>query len=245
MSDRDSARIDEQLRGIHEAHAELDASLSRHVRTPLTLLLGPLNDILANPASALVPGSRASLETARRSALRLLQLLDTIRDHRGAAKVGPADESAFDLGSFTADIATYFGPACEAAGLRLVTDCPPLAAGSTLDRVAWEAIVVNLVANAVKTTAEGSITVRLRHASGDAQLTVTDTGSGIAERDLQDWFARATPTGDGGGTVGVGLPFVADLVKQHGGSIEGHSSEGHGTTLDRKSTRPNSPHTIT
>src|SRR4051812_7597341 len=231
MSDRDSARIDEQLRGVHEALAELDASLSRHVRTPLTLLLGPLNDILASPASALVPGSRASLETARRSALRLLQLLDTIRDHRGAAKVGPVDESAFDLGSFTAHIATYFGPACEAAGLRLVTDCPPLAAGSTLDRVAWEAIVVNLVANAVKTTAEGSITVRLRHADGDAQLTVTDTGPGIAERDLQDVFARVTPTLDSGGSVGVGLPFVADLVKQHGGSIEVHSSDGHGTTF--------------
>src|SRR3954471_4495938 len=138
MSDRDSARIDEQLRGVHEAHAELDATLSRDVRTPLTLLLGPLNDILGSPASALVPGSRASLETARRSAVRLLQLLDTIRDHRAAAKLGPADdESAFDLGSFTADIATYFGPACEAAGLRLVTDCPPLAAGSTLDRAAW------------------------------------------------------------------------------------------------------------
>jgi PAS domain S-box-containing protein len=231
MSDRDSARIDEQLRGVHEAHAELDATLSRDVRTPLTLLLGPLNDILASPASALVPGSRASLETARRSALRLLQLLDTIRDHRAAAKIGPADESAFDLGSFTADIATYFGAACEAAGLRLVIDCPPLAAGSTVDRVAWEAIVVNLVANAVKTTAEGSITIRLRHASGDAQLTVTDTGPGIAERDLQDVFARVTPTGDGGGSVGVGLPFVADLVKQHGGSIEVHSSDGHGTTF--------------
>jgi PAS domain S-box-containing protein len=231
MSDRDSTRIDEQLRGVHEAHAELDATLARDVRTPLTLLLGPLTDILASPASALVPGSRAALETARRSALRLLQLLDALRDHRSPAMAAPVDDSGFDLGSVTADIAGYFRNACVAAGLRLVVDCPPLAAGAALDRSAWEAIVVNLLANAVKTTAEGSITVRLRETNGDAQLTVTDTGAGIDARDLQYVFARVTPAADGSAAAGVGLPFVADLVRQHGGSIEVHSTGSRGTTF--------------
>jgi len=230
MTDRDSVRSDEQLRGVLDAQAELDATLSRDVRTPLTLLLGPLNDILASPASALAPGSRAALETARRSALRLLQLLDTIRRRPSTARPAAADDSAFDLGAFTTEIVGYFRAACDAAGLRLVTNCAHVAAAATLDRGAWEAIVVNLVANAVKATAEGTIDVRLRHLDGDAQLTVTDTGAGMSERDLEYAFVRAAPTGDGNG-AGFGLPFVADLVKRHGGSIEVHSTEGRGTTF--------------
>jgi len=231
MSEGDSLRIGEQLRGVHEAQAELNATLSRDVRTPLTLLLGPLNDILASPASALVPGSRAALEAARRSALRLLQLLETIRDYRSAATTAPADERAFDLGAFTADVVGYFRRACDATGLRLVVDCPPLAAGATFDRGAWEAIVVNLVAHAVKTTAEGTITVSVREANGGAELTVTDTGTGIGEEDLAYVFTRVTPTGDRSDEVGVGLPFVSTLVKQHGGSIEVRSNDGRGTTF--------------
>ena len=230
MTDRDTVRSDEQLRGVLDAQAELDATLSRDVRTPLTLLLGPLNDILASPASALAPGSRAALETARRSALRLLQLLDTIRDRRSTAPPAAADGSAFDLGAFTTEVAGYFHAACDAAGLRLVIDCPPVAALATLDRRAWEAIVVNLVANAVKTTAEGTIDVRLRHVDGDAQLTVTDSGPGMCERDLPYVFVGAAPTGDGH-DGGFGLPFVADLVKRHGGSIEVHSTQGRGTAF--------------
>ena len=230
MTDRDTMRSDEQLRAVLDAQAELDSTLSRDVRTPLTLLLGPLDDILASPASALAPGSRAALEGARRSALRLLQLLDTIRDRRSAARSAAVDESAFDLGAFTAEVVGYFRAACDAAGLRLVTDCPPVAAAATLDRGAWEAIVVNLVANAVKTTAEGTIDVRLRHLDGDAQLTVADTGAGMNERDLQYAFVRAAPAGDGNGG-GFGLPFVADLVKRHGGSIAVHSTAGRGTTF--------------
>jgi PAS domain S-box-containing protein len=229
MTDRDSVRSDEQLRGVLDAQAELDATLSRDVRTPLTLLLGPLDDILASPASALAPGSRAALETARRSALRLLQLLDTIRDRRSTARPAAADESAPDLGAFTTEVVGYFRAACDAAGLRLVADCPPVAA-ATLDRGAWEAIVVNLVANAVKTTAEGTINVRLRHLDGDAQLTVADTGAGMSERDLQYAFVRGALT-ERGNNAGFGLPFVADLVKRHGGSIEVHSTVGRGTTF--------------
>jgi len=229
MTDRDNARSNEHLRDVLNAQAELDATLSRDVRTPLTLLLGPLTDILASPASALAPGSRAALETARRSAARLLQLLDTIRDRGSAAPPPAAAESAFDLGAFTTEVVDYFRAACDATGLRLVTDCPPVAAAA-LNRRAWEAIVVNLVAHAVKTTAEGTIEVRLRRVDGDAQLTVTDTGAGMSERELQYAFVRAAPTGDGDGG-GFGLPFVAELIKRHGGSIEVHSPGGRGTAF--------------
>ena len=241
MTEDDSVRSDEQLRGVLDAHAELDSALSRDVRAPLALLLGPLTDILASPASALAPGSRTALETARRSALRLLQLLDTIRDQRSRARPAAAEER-FDLGAFTTEVVGYFRPACDAAGLRLVADCPPVAA-ATLDRAAWETIVVNLVANAVKTTVEGTIAVRVRHFDGEAQLTVADTGAGMSERDVQYAFVRGAAAGDGT-AGGFGLPFVADLVKRHGGSIEVHSTEGRGTTftarmpLERATARP-------
>ena len=226
MTEGDGVRSDEQLRPVLDAQATFDATLSRDVRTPLTLLLGPLDDILASPASALAPGSRAALETARRSAVRLLQLLDTIRDRRSSARPAAADEK-FDLGAFTTEVVGYFRGACDAAGLGLVTDCAPVAA-ATRDRGAWEAIVVNLVANAVKTTAEGTIEVRLRHVADGVELTVTDSGAGMSERDLRYALVCTAPIGDG--NVGFGLPFVADVVKRHGGSIEVHSTEGRGTT---------------
>ena len=212
------------------------AHLSRDVRTPLTLLLFPLQNILESPASALAPGSRSMLESARRDALKLLQLLDTLSDSSSIdgsptrAAAAPAD-----LASFTADLASTFRSACDAAGLRLSVDCPPLHDQASVNRDLWEKVVVNLVANAFTSTTQGSIEVRLRAQDGNAQLIVSDTGAGISERDLHyifDRFDRVGPGDDGGSDrIGFGLPFVRDLVRRHNGSIDVRSTLGRGTTL--------------
>jgi len=209
------------------------AHLSRDVRTPLTLLLFPLQHILESPASALVPGSRRVLETARRDALKLLQILDALGD------APPADAEAAsaprDLASLTSDLVETFRAACDAAGLRLVVDCPPLAEQRAVDRGVWEKVVVNLMANAFTATTEGTIDVRLRARDGRAELTVSDTSGGISERELPYIFDRVdrSAPGDNRGSdaAAFGLPFVRDLLRRHDGSIEVRSTLGGGTTF--------------
>ncbi len=230
------ARLNERRQDLNRAKAEFFANISREFRAPLTLLLGPLQDILDSPASALAPTSRSVLEVAQRNALRLLKLVDTLPDF-SAIEGGRADavREPTDLAAFTAELASNFRPACDWAVLSLIVDCPPLREPVYLDRGAWERIVLNLVANAIQFTAEGTIEVRLRIQYGIAQLIVSDTGIGISASELQHVFDRfphvagaRTGTSD---SIGFGLAFVRELVQQQNGSIDVQSKVGRGTTF--------------
>lgn len=225
--------LDEPLYDLNRAKAEFIANISRDFRTPLTLLLGPLEDILDSPASALAPESRRVLEVTRRNALRLLKLLDTLPAVSGSdgGDTGAAREP-IDLAALTAELASHFRSSCD-AGLRLIADCPPLPEPVHMDRNVWEKIVLNLVAYAFKSTIEGTIEVRLRAQDGNAQLIVSDTGAGIPESELRYLFDpanRVAPTRTGtSGRTGFGLAFVRELVRHHNGSIDVRSTLGRGT----------------
>jgi PAS domain S-box-containing protein len=225
--------LDDKLQRRHTANA-LVGNVSRDLRTPLTLLLGPLQDLLDNPASALAPASRAALDNARRNAERLMQLLDTLPDLQAVDEgAGLGDRARFDLGAFTADLVEEFRATCEAVGLRLVVDCAPGSKHAAVDRDAWQKIVRNLVARAFQSTSEGLITVRVQTDDGDAELTVSDTGAPIPERELPYVFDRVEVAGSSGAEharrTSVGLPFVRDLVRQRGGSIDVQSTPAVGT----------------
>lgn len=228
--------LNERLQNLDRAKAEFFASISREFRTPLTLLLGPLQDLLDSPASALAPESRAVLDVAQRNALKLLKLVDRMLDFSDidGGRAGAPGEP-IDLAAFTAELAGNFRSACDWAGLDLVVDCPGLPEPVSVNRDIWEKLVLNLVANAFKSTTEGSIEVRLRIQDGNAQLRVRDTGSGIAESELPHLFghlhgaagAHARAAGD----AGIGLALVRELVQLHGGSIDVQSTLGSGSTF--------------
>src|SRR3954451_12315898 len=213
----DAALLKECLQQLRGAKSEFVAAASRELRTPLALLLGPLQDILDSPASALVPASRTMLEGARQRALTLLRLLDTLP---GLSTIDAATERdgargvfmPVDLGAYTAALADHFRPACEAAGLRLVVDCPAAGGASLVDRDAWEKVVVYLLANAFNATVAGSIEVRLRIHGGDARLTVGDTAAGVAGVDSSYVWDRprhpAPVAVDEPVHLRVGLPLV-------------------------------------
>jgi PAS domain S-box-containing protein len=238
LKDRDTelTRLNERLRDLHRANTEFFANISRDVRAPLSLLLGPVQDILDSPASALAPGSRSVLEAARRNSLKLLQVLDTLSEFSsiegGATR---AARAPVDLASLTADLVDHFRSFCDAAGLRLLVDCAPLPGQVSLDRDVWEKIVLNLVASAFKSTVEGAIEVRLRAQDGHAQLIVIDTGAGISEKELHyvfDHFEGVAPAGpDNSERIRFGLPFVRELVQRHNGSIDVQSTVGRGTRV--------------
>ncbi|HZI14393.1 MAG TPA: ATP-binding protein, partial [Myxococcus sp.] len=236
-----NARAYEEERQRAEALAELDraktaffSNVSHEFRTPLTLMLGPVEDLLA--AGRLAAPERKELELVHRNAVRLLRLVNTLLDFsrleagRLEASVAPTD-----LATLTADLASGFRSAAERAGLVLTVDCPPLSQPVYVDREHWEKVVLNLLSNALKFTFEGGITVRLREEAGAAVLTVEDTGTGIPGSALPDLFTRfyrvkgaRSRTHEGSG---IGLSLVRELVKLHGGEVAVASREEEGTTF--------------
>src|SRR5690349_21894017 len=143
-------------------------------------MLGPVEDALADADEPLPPGQRERLETAHRSGLRLLKLVNTLLDFsRIEAGRARASYEPTDLAALTAELASNFRSACEKAGLRLVVDCPPLPGTVYVDRDLWEKVVLNLLSNAFKFTIKGEITVRMRSVGDAAELTVRATGTGI------------------------------------------------------------------
>ena len=237
-----SARAYEEERKRAEALAEIDraktaffSNVSHEFRTPLTLMLGPLEQALASPAKSL-PQRRNDLVVVHRSGLRLMRLVNTLLDFsRIEAGRIQASYEPVDLAILTDGLAGEFRPAIERAGLRLVIDCPPLAEPAWVDRDMWEKIVLNLVSNAFKFTLEGVITVRLRAIDGRAVLAVEDSGSGIPHGELSRVFDRfhrvAGACGRTHEGTGIGLALVQELAKLHGGSVEVASEVGSGSTF--------------
>jgi len=235
------AREDERRRA--EALAELDraktaffSNVSHEFRTPLTLMIGPLEDLLAESGDTL-PGPMAeTLAVAHRNCLRLLKLVNTLLDF-SRIEAGRIDASyePTDLARYTADLASVFRSAYNKAGLALVVDCPALPEAVYVDRDMWEKIVLNLLSNALKFTFEGAIRVALEWRGDHVELSVSDTGVGIPETDLPRMFQRfhrvkhtRARTHEG---TGIGLALVQELTRLHGGSVSVTSREGVGTTF--------------
>jgi PAS domain S-box-containing protein len=226
-----------------EAMAELDrskshffANASHELRTPVTLILGPLAELLEQPAAQLAPGARDYLELAHRNARRLHKLVNAIMDF-ASIEAGrlPMLLEPVDIGALTAEIASLFRSAIEAAGLTL-SFRSSLPAGQVLvDRDMWEKVVLNLLSNACKFTPSGRIELALEAGAGVLRLTVRDTGIGIAADEQSLVFERFYRSGRLDGRHiegnGIGLALVRELVRQHGGNIEVDSAPGQGAAF--------------
>ncbi|WP_442872365.1 ATP-binding protein [Corallococcus sp. NCRR] len=235
-----SARAYEQEKQRAEELARLDAAktaffsnVSHEFRTPLTLILGPVEDALAKPEKAL---EGEPLELVRRNALRLYKMVNTLLDFsRMEAGRAQARYAPVDLSVFTTNLASAFQSAVESAGLRLVVDCPPLPEPVYVDPELWEKVVLNLISNAVKYTYHGEIRVSLRWEDAQAVLRVADTGVGIPEEELPRVFERfyrvRVTQGRSHEGTGIGLALVQELVKLHGGGVAVTSQLGTGTTF--------------
>ena len=240
-----TAREREAERTRAEALAELDraktaffSNVSHEFRTPLTLLLGPLEDALSDAANPLPPAQRRRHEVALRNARRLLRLVNTLLDFSRleAGRIQALFE-ATDLPSYTAELAATFRSAVEHAGLSLIIECPPLPNGGTayVDREMWEKIVLNLLSNALKFTFAGEISVRVESVDDQIELRVRDTGEGIDPAELPRLFERfhrvqgvRSRTHEG---TGIGLALVHELVRLHGGEVRVESALGKGSTF--------------
>jgi PAS domain S-box-containing protein len=228
----------ESLAEIDRAKTAFFSNVSHEFRTPLTLILGPLEEILARPADSVYEENRRLVGVAHRNGLRLLKLVNSLLDFsRIEAGRVQANYQLTELGAFTADLASIFRSTVEKAGLRFTVRCLPLARPVYVDRDMWEKIVLNLISNAYKYTFEGEIEVEMGPApdGATAVLEVRDTGTGIAAEELPRIFDRFHRVEGARGRThegtGIGLALVQELVKLHGGSVAVASEPGKGSTF--------------
>ena len=226
----------EALAEIDRAKTAFFSNVSHEFRTPLTLMIGPLEDALTNAPDALPEAAMEGLRVAHRNSLRLLRLVNTLLDFsRIEAGRIEASYEPTDLGALTAELTSVFRSAVERADLRLVVDAPSSAEPAYVDRDMWEKIVLNLVSNAFKFTLQGEIEVKLADTPSGFELTVRDTGIGIPPSELPRVFERFHRVKQTGARTyegtGIGLALVLELVKLHGGEVSVRSEEGHGTSF--------------
>ncbi|MFF7651175.1 SpoIIE family protein phosphatase [Streptomyces sp. NPDC007983] len=231
LTQQEQRRRAETLAELDQAKTVFFSNISHEFRTPLTLILGPVQQALADEDR---PARRSQLELAERSALRLLKLVNTLLDVSRVEAGGL--KGAFepvDLSRATAELAAIFRTSFDLAGLTLEVDCPPLPEPVHIDREMWEKIVLNLISNALKFTFTGGVTVRTAAAGRHARLTVSDTGTGITREELPHLFERfhrvrgaRSRSYEGSG---IGLALVKDLVELHSGTISVASVPDRGT----------------
>lgn len=223
-----------------EALAELDrakttffSNVSHEFRTPLTLMLGPVEDALAETRE---PQQRKRLELIHRNAMRLQKLINTLLDFsRIEAGRIQASFEPLALAELTSELASVFRSTIEKAGMKLVVDCKPLDDLIYVDRDMYEKIVLNLLSNAFKFTFEGEIVVTLHDIGSVIELSVKDTGIGIEEKHLPHVFERfhriegvSARTLEG---TGIGLALIQELAMLHGGSVAVKSVLNQGSTF--------------
>ena len=229
-------RVEESLAALDRAKTAFFSNVSHEFRTPLTLMLGPLEEIQKESRGKLSPECHELLATVRRNGLRLLKLVNTLLEF-SRMEAGRAQTSyrPTDLASFTSEIASAFDSAMKNAGLCFSVECPPIADPVYVDRDMWEKIVLNLLSNAYKFTFEGGVSLTLKSMDGAVELQVRDTGVGIPEEHREHVFERfhrvesaRARTYEG---TGIGLALVEELVKLHGGSVRVESAVGAGSTF--------------
>jgi len=237
---RELSAANRELREANSKLGELDATktaffsnVSHEFRTPLTLIMGPVQDALESPQRAL---AGEDLLAVHRNAGRLMRLVNSLLDF-SRIEAGRLQLSFVptDLATLTGGLAGSFRSLLDGAGVRLVVDCPPLPEPVYVDQSHWEKVVLNLLSNAYKFTFAGRIEVHLSWHGDHVELEVRDTGAGIPEAALPRIFERfhrvdGTRSRSFEGT-GIGLALVKELTELHGGTVQVSSRVGEGSSF--------------
>jgi signal transduction histidine kinase/CheY-like chemotaxis protein len=229
----------DELEALDRAKTVFFSNISHEFRTPLTLMLGPLEEEINVLKNNLPERTRQNIETAHRNGMRLLKLVNGLLDFsRIEAGRQKANFTLVDIVSFTKNLAANFQAVIEKGGLQFIIKADSFIQPVYIDRDMWEKVVFNLLSNAFKFTLKGSITVSMSSDEENALLKISDTGVGIPESELPNLFQRFHRIENTGGRTfegtGIGLSMIKELVKLLGGSIGVSSELGKGTTFTVK-----------
>jgi heavy metal sensor kinase len=232
-------RMIERLESSFQQMKQFSADVSHELRTPITGIRGQLEVALFTAKTT---------EQYREAMFNALQDIDRLSQIvRALLLLSQAEsgqlvlqKSRLNLGEVVEDLVEQFQIPAEAAGVRLTADVAPNC-HALVDRVQIERLINNLLSNAIKFTPEGGqVRMALKRSPEHIEMVVEDTGCGIASEYLPhifDRFYRVPGSGAKSGSeqgLGLGLSFVAWIVKAHRGTIEVESTPGTGTRFTIK-----------
>ncbi len=233
----DNARLYHEAQAASESKSNFIGVLSHEFRTPLTAIVGYADLLDSGVGGQLAPRQLDFVKPIRASAWHLSQLIDEIltfsRLEAGREEV---QRTMTDLTASVREVADILEPVAASKGLRLMIDVPSQPVPARTDAAKIRQILLNLLNNAIKFTAAGTVTVRVRSESGRAVLEVVDTGIGIPaehhERIFERfWQVEQGPTRRAQGT-GLGLAIVRRLTKLLEGEVTVISAPGEGSTFN-------------
>ena len=225
-----------QLKEVDAMKSRFFSNISHEFRTPLTLILGPISQLRKNIDDTLHP----TLNTMERNGKRLLKLINQLLDLSKIESGNMGLKTTFlDVVPLVKGWVMSFNSMAEAKEVKLQLNIAQDSYFLYVDRGKLEEAIINLMSNALKYTPKGGqITVSANTESNDGflSITVTDSGSGIPQQELQHIFNRFyqasnSKNEDVTGT-GIGLALVKELVELHKGSVHVSSELGKGTTFE-------------
>lgn len=227
-------KANEDLKELDNAKMRFFSNVSHELRSPLTLILGPLESILSGSAP---PDPRPLLEAMEANARRLLRQVNTLLDFAklDAGRLKCNYEYA-NIGTLLEELVMAAKPQAEKRQIDLRVEGTKDFPGSIFDPDKVETIAANLLSNAVKFTPDGGrITIKVFCDDQSVWFDVEDTGAGIPEDQLEAVFERFRQVDDGlsrrASGTGLGLAMVQELSKLHGGTVTVKSKIGAGTTF--------------
>ena len=229
-------RVAEELRRIDKLKDEFLANTSHELRTPLNGIIGITESLLEGAAGKLSRKMRGNLSMIVSSGKRLASLVNDILDFsRLKTHDLRLQKKPVDIRALTDIVIRLNQPLLENKDLMLTNEIPrdiPLVQG---DENRLQQILHNLIGNAIKFTEAGSVTVSAVENSGMVDVSIADTGIGIAKEKIHDIFKSfeqvdASNAREYGGT-GLGLAITRQLLELHGGTIHVASEVGAGTTF--------------
>jgi len=216
-----------RLESNESQRKQLLADVTHELRTPLTVMQGNVEALL----DGVHPLDREHIAPLLEETKVLARLIDDLR----TLSLTESGELALhrepvDIASIARDVATAFADQARRAGVSLGSSAEGLTAIEA-DPVRVREVLVNLVTNALRyTPAGGSVGIELRGADGAVEVTVRDTGTGIAPDAVAGIFDRFSRATDSPG-AGLGLAIAKGLVEAHGGTIRAESAPGQGTRI--------------
>lgn len=224
----------EKLKELDQLKSQFFADISHEFRTPLTLILGPIDTLLSGkPAEE----QARQYHLIKRSAQRLLRLINELLDlSKLEAGKMTLDLRPQDLVKLLQGVVYSFESLAQGKNISLELNCRVETAVLLIDSGKMEQVMINLVSNAIKfTPPHGRVSVELSLSQGEAKIEVRDTGPGIAPVHLPHVFDRFYQVADAsnpdGVGSGIGLALSKELVELHGGRIKAYSKLGEGASF--------------
>jgi signal transduction histidine kinase len=232
------AELDEksvQLRAASEAKTRFLANVSHELRAPVTAIIG-LSRLLADPSSdSLSEEQGRQVELVRGSATDLLSLVNDLLD-LAKAEAGRLEPNwaEVDLKAVFGQLRGTMRPLVTRPEVELIIDEPAVPTLRS-DEVLLGQILRNLLTNAIKFTAAGSVRLSVRRNGGDVEFVVADTGTGIPpelhERIFEEFYQVPGSKALNGKGTGLGLPYARRLAALLGGALRAESVVGVGSTF--------------